>query len=1211
MANNKEYELAIKIAGMVDESLNTACNLTKKQIRSIAKEASASSRESVSFSEAMGKAGSGIDGLWNGATQAVKTTAEALLAAGAAAGVVGGLVINVGSNFESAFAGVKKTVDATDQQLADIEEGLRNMAKNMPMTAVELAGIAEAAGQLGIQTENIEDFTKTMADLSVATNLTSDEAASEFAKFANITGMAQDQFDRLGSTVVDLGNHMATTEADITSMAMRLAGAGTQVGMSEADIMGFAAALSSVGIEAEAGGSAMSKMMVNMQLAVETGAEAWKPLEESLARTGHTTAQAESAVATGGKTLTNFAAAVGWNAKQLKASVKEAQSAAGSLQDFADVANMSSEEFAAAFKDNAAKALSAFISGLNDTERLGQSAIVTLDSMDIKEVRLRDTLLRAANASDLFNDSIDRANNAFEENTALAKEADQRYQTFESRLDMVKNRVTDMGITLYQDFRDPLSDCLDVALDFTDSDLFDPSKIENMAKGFKKNIPTVIRQVDNAKDAFVDFAHPLFEIGDWMVENPDVIAGTLAGIGTTIASLKLAQTVTGVAGAISTLTKAMASNPATAAIGLAALAGGAVVGVVTKIKMANAELKKQKLADSFGDITLSLGELQEAAKQILGEEDLRQLSAALEEIGKVSDISDNINNSSAAIRKLTWKVNMGLTLDEIDNGDFEDAINGMIENSIDLVEQAQYTARLNVNTLFGEDDETGQQLIAGFDAMYKDINSEVSDLGRQLGDAYKEAMKDGIVDSKEAEIIQELQAELARVTDQVAQSQFDAKLERIRVQYSGRDLDSDTFQNLQKEIQDQLNEEIAASSQSYEYDLWNLDLRLKRSKAGNITVDDPAYLTQEVYDSLKRELDISLAEKQMNLELKGLNFQTQSISDAFSEEIGELIPQMGDSVSKAMKETLNYIDTTGNAVGGWTYDQVAQWLNLDSLDKTTKAAISDLWKTMEPQYQEMLALKKQYEDTGKEIPRAIVEGINSTTAVGIIAGSHEALWAAMADTAKNSSTFQDTLETMKANGVFIPEAIGEGISANTSAMDPELDKVNNYAKEYLENGLRNTKIYGSVDYEIDLNSIYTGSPKLPANGSLPLPTGNTYSRIAKHAAGGIFDTPHYGVFAEAGPEAFIPLDGSRQAVSIWKQAGEALGVISGNHQSGGAVDSHSISNSSSESKITYSPVYQIYGADEESVRRATADDYERFERFMELHEKTHRRLSFS
>lgn len=350
--------------------------------------------------------------------------------------------------------------------------------------------------------------------------------------------------------MVALGNNMATTEADIVEMGMRLAGAGKQVGMSEGDIMGFAAALSSVGIEAEAGGSAMSKMMVNMQLAVETGADAWAEIDASMERTGHTREQAEHAVAEGGKALNNFAASVGWNAKQLKASVKEAQDSAGSLQDFADVANMTSEEFANAFKDNAAGALSAFISGLNDTERLGQSAIVTLDSMDIKEVRLRDTLLRAANASGLFSDALTLANNSFDENTALTKEAEQRYKTFESRLDMVKNRITDVGISLYQDFRDPLSDCLDIALDFTnDASLFDGKFMEGMAKEFKKNIPTIVRELEEAKDSITEFAEPLLKVGGWMMEHPDVIAGGLAAIGTTITTMKVVKTITDTAGA--------------------------------------------------------------------------------------------------------------------------------------------------------------------------------------------------------------------------------------------------------------------------------------------------------------------------------------------------------------------------------------------------------------------------------------------------------------------------------------------------------------------------------------------------------------------------------------------------------------------------------------------------------------------------------------
>lgn len=55
--------------------------------------------------------------------------------------------------------------------------------------------------------------------------------------------------------------------------------------------------------------------------------------------------------------------------------------------------------------------------------------------------------------------------------------------------------------------------------------------------------------------------------------------------------------------------------------------------------------------------------------------------------------------------------------------------------------------------------------------------------------------------------------------------------------------------------------------------------------------------------------------------------------------------------------------------------------------------------------------------------------------------------------------------------------------------------------------------------------------------------GSGTATVYAHAAGGIFDTPHYGVFAEEGPEAFIPLDGSDNAKSIWQETGERLGVI--------------------------------------------------------------------
>ena len=240
--------------------------------------------------------------------------------------------------FESAFTGVTKTVDGTEEQLESLKKGIKELSKEIPSSTTEIAAIAEAAGQLGIQTDNVLDFTKTMINMGNATNLSADEAATTLARFANVTRMSQSDFDKLGSVIVDLGNNFATTEAEITQMGMNLASAGTQVGMSQSDIMGLATALSSVGLEAQAGGTAFSKVMVNMQLAVEKG----------------------------GKDLKNFAS----------------------------VAGMTTKDFKKAFKEDATGAIMKFVEGLSKSGERGKSAIKILDSMGIKETRLRDALLR-------------------------------------------------------------------------------------------------------------------------------------------------------------------------------------------------------------------------------------------------------------------------------------------------------------------------------------------------------------------------------------------------------------------------------------------------------------------------------------------------------------------------------------------------------------------------------------------------------------------------------------------------------------------------------------------------------------------------------------------------------------------------------------------------------------------------------------------------
>ena len=295
-------------------------------------------------------------------------------------------------DFEDAFTGVEKTVDGTAEQMNNLKQGIRDMSKEIPSSTTEISAVAEAAGQLGIKTDDILSFTKVMIDLGNSTNLSAEEAASSLAKFANITNMSAKDYDKLGSTIVALGNNFATTEADIVAMSTRLAATGELAGLSQSQILSLATAMSSVGIEAEAGGSAMSKLLKKIQVAVETGSE--------------------------------------------------------DLKDYAKVAGMTSKEFKKAFEKDAVGALTAFISGLNDTERNGKSAITILEDMGLKETRLSNTILSLANASGVMTDAVRLGSKAWEDNDALTNEANKRYGTLKSQIQIAINKLKDLAITI-------------------------------------------------------------------------------------------------------------------------------------------------------------------------------------------------------------------------------------------------------------------------------------------------------------------------------------------------------------------------------------------------------------------------------------------------------------------------------------------------------------------------------------------------------------------------------------------------------------------------------------------------------------------------------------------------------------------------------------------------------------------------------------------
>lgn len=308
--------------------------------------------------------------------------------------------------FEDAWTGVTKTVNGTPQQLTKIDDGLKNLAQTTSSTYQDIAHYAELAGQMGIPTDSIVGFTKTITQLGDTTNLVGEEAAQSIAKFSNVmvsqSKKTNTYYSRLGSTIVDLGNKFSTTEADIMDMATRLGVAGKMVGFNSNQVLGLSTALSSLGIEAAAGGGSVSKMLKTIDIAVSTGND--------------------------------------------------------SLSDFAEVSGMTSQQFQKAWGEDAAGTFLKFVEGI------GKSSDVTktLNDLGITEIRQSQAMGALAQSSDVLANALNVSKNAWNDNSAMANEAEKRYATLKSQLSQTWEAVKQAGNELGQAFTPTLTDLLKI-----------------------------------------------------------------------------------------------------------------------------------------------------------------------------------------------------------------------------------------------------------------------------------------------------------------------------------------------------------------------------------------------------------------------------------------------------------------------------------------------------------------------------------------------------------------------------------------------------------------------------------------------------------------------------------------------------------------------------------------------------------------------------
>ena len=792
-----------------------------------------------------------------------------LLAAGTAAGAAA-------VSFESAFAGVRKTVNATEAEYAGLAQGLQDMSEQIPTSAKDLAGLMEIAGQLGVDKDNLLAFTETIANLSVTTNLSGEAAATMLAQYANIMQMPLDQIGNLGSVIVALGNNCATTEADIAAMAQRLAGTGNLLGLTNAEVMGLSATMASLGINAEAGGSAMSRTMQNINSAVLGNTEA--------------------------------------------------------LAGFAEVAGMSVEEFKTAWQSDTMGTLDSFIAGIGRINEVGGDAAGTLADLGLGDLRITDTVLRMAGAEGELAANIQLANRAWQENNALQNEADQRYATTESQLQLAKNSVANMMTSLGGVLLPVIADGAEIVGNLADS-------FNSMDTATKKNIIS--------------------------------IAGMAAAAGPLLKILGGAVTLLSGPGGWVTL------------LGAAGLAGAVAIGNMRRAAI-QADLDRR-----FGDVTLSATELDQAMIAMLGRS--TGYSAAWSTAGEeTSKAVEALQNSVQTLDTLMVKASLGIDVSE------EDLLLAVQQLNTDVktaIEAERIKANLAIDTLFDTGDNEAQALLlAGrVGGYFGALEGEAADLGRQLAEAVEQGMADGFLDENEQATIQALRTQLQNVLQQAVNIESGSQLYRWRNQFNGAGLSPESITALLESSGEIYQGGLAEKQQARDY-LKNL-LSMDAAEGGwsQARYDAEAAVIDKQYEASAQQWAAEVARAQWD----AIGGSIKNAYGAEYEKAGAFIEQAKREAARSTLQYMGTMGMSAEDDGYAEYyaetykERLAAALSSgwgSVIDPTTMAGMQEIYKALEPTHDTLRALA---ESMGDDFPAELQSALQDMNLLEMMATTPE------------------------------------------------------------------------------------------------------------------------------------------------------------------------------------------------------------------------------
>lgn len=846
--------------------------------------------------------------------------------------------------------------------------------------------------------------------------------------------------------------------------------------------------------------------------------------------------------------------------------------------------------------DEILRDLRAGFSGLSESERASTAA-------SLAGQEAMSGMLALVNASDedyeKLSDSIYHAKGAAEEMAGV------RMDNLKGDVTLLKSSAEGAGIAIYEGLSEPLREGVQTGTEWLNS----------FTESVEENLPTIRREVKSAGSVLMGFVEPVLDLGSWFLQHPEVIQGGLTGLVSTLLTFKAAKGITSAVKLFGSLSGMIKAWPV-AATGLAI---GGIVGITSAMKAAARERAAKNLAEHFGDVTLSIEELGEAAKHVLGDD----LFFGIEEMERSSTRADDyyqtMKDSMEAVQKTDWKLSMGIELKEGDAQEYVAAVDAYVQNAQDYITEKGYELNLAVDLVMGE---AGTGLSEDSGAFYQALLAQLDPLKENISAALQDITENGLTLDKQ-KIVSDYLGEMAEVTAMITEAENASKLQMIQGKYAGAAMDADTFQNFQAELADYTEEALAATDSAYQKILTGLNAQRIAGEKGM-----EGGISQEEFDARSAEAAQSYYQSKAETILNGQQMMADTITATYGDEIESALQAVNQSLETGLKEAMNDPYATPEQYVQNMWRAMVEATNDTTLPKDTQNALGILLEGLAPSEEQLDTLIQQMERNGQEIPQALFRGIDSVNAAKAVTGDWEGLSRKAGEILARSPEQSFLIESARQQGAKIPEATAGEIKETCPELESAVREMLTVLKVNLETG-----VDAEVPLFLDLKPFTTlkGQSEVAdmkrkavrqLNASADLKFGKSTPKLLPknlpgHAEGGIFDTPHIAAFAEKGPEAVVPLDGSQKAISIWQEAGKILGAYEKNSYS---RIYETISGGWRESGETavggygmpaFQPVVNIYG----NTRREDVSDgiimtFEVWKEYMERYEDGRRRVSF-